>query len=29
MSAAARDPDVARRLWLESVRLTGEDFGGL
>jgi NAD(P)-dependent dehydrogenase (short-subunit alcohol dehydrogenase family) len=29
MSRAARDPDDARRLWQESVRLTGEDYGGL
>ncbi|HEU4403672.1 MAG TPA: oxidoreductase [Polyangiaceae bacterium] len=29
MSAAARDPEAARRLWRESVRLTGEDYGGL
>jgi NAD(P)-dependent dehydrogenase (short-subunit alcohol dehydrogenase family) len=29
MSGAARDPEAARRLWQESVRLTGEDYGRL
>lgn len=29
MLAAARDPEAARLLWQESVRLTGEKYGGL
>lgn len=28
-AAAAKDPETMRRLWEESVRLTGVDFGGL